>query len=217
MFGKSLGARRADVVRVQHFQRIGAGIAHEGTDVYNDERGDGQDAVQQHVPDIGEPGIAGAGIHHADGGDPPQLVHEHLDEEVRQKEGGQGNADHRKDRNAVIERAVLVRGGQNSQRNGDEELQDHRHQRDAEGNPHIVADDFRHGTLEFKRHTQIEPEQISKPGEIARNNSPERIVQKAVFFLDGVDVRLRHAPLRELRGKLVVYIVGRQQPHQYID
>ena len=88
-------------------------------------------------------------------GEPPELMREKPNEQRAQEERRQRNTDHGKHRNGVIDHAVLARGGFDAERNGDEELENGRNERDHKRNPHVLRDNLPDGLLVFERHAQI--------------------------------------------------------------
>ena len=87
--------------------------------------------------------------------EPTQIDGEQLDGKPREEEGRQRNAEQRKHRSRVIDRAVLIDRRPNAERNGDEELEDGRNERDHKRNPHVLRDNLPDGLLVFERHAQI--------------------------------------------------------------
>ena len=110
-----------------------------------------------------------------------------------------------------------MRRAHNAERDGNQKLQHHSHKRDPERDPHVFADHFGNGQLEFERHTEISSQRVSQPLKIPFDNSAERVVGKAVQFLDVKNLFFRNLLLRQFIREFQIDIVVGQAPHKPVN
>ena len=134
--GKALGARGSDIVRVQDFQHVGAGVAHERADADDDQRKDRQEEVLAHVEDL--PGAGQIVVVSSDQTvevEPAELDREEQLQQRCEEEGRKGNAGQRHDCDDVVGAAVLFSRRDDAERDRDDQLEEEGDGSHVEGDP----------------------------------------------------------------------------------
>ena len=118
---------------------------------------------------------------------PTEIHRKDTDDQCRQEEGRQADAGHGEHRHAVIHEAVLMRCRLDAKRNGDQELQKSRYKRDGKGNAHVLEDDVLDRLLVLEGHTEVAPDDIEQPAEVAAEDSARLIPEasQTVLCRDG--------------------------------
>ena len=132
---QALGPGGADIVGVEHFQHVGAGVAHQRAHGDDDQGDDGQHQMVGDVPELApavHQGVVAAD--HAGHVEPAQLHREHQLQDGGEKEGGQGDAHQGAGGDRVVGAGVLLGGGHDAQGDGNDQLE---HQGDG---PHDEGD-----------------------------------------------------------------------------
>ena len=171
MLRQALGAGGADVVRVQHFQHIRAGVAHIAADGDDDQRCDGQHQMVGLIAEL-PPGVQ-LGIVTADEAvqiEPAELDREQQLEQRSKEEGGQRNTDQRRSRDDVVRAAVLLGSSQHAEGHGDHDGQ---HKGDA-AHDDRQADDLGKllggGHVPLPAVAEVADDGLAQPGEEAGDN-----------------------------------------------
>ena len=216
LFREPLRARRAYVIRIQHFQRIRAGMAHQSAQRYQNDRHHRQYEMPQDVQHALYPHdlLVGRDPLHRE---PSQILPQEFDQQRSQKEGRERNTDDRKDGDAVIERAVLAGRGLDAQRHRYEILQNERQNGNPEGDPHRLRNDGVDRRLILEGHAEVPLKDVPQPLEVPLDDTEKRIVVQPVNGLHLVDEFLRDDALIQLRFVLLVDVVGRQTADQQIN
>ena len=145
-FGKPLGTRGADVVRIEHLKHIGTRVTHQGTDADNDQCDDRQNQMVRFIQEL--PPCAELVVVAPDKAKqvkPAQLDREYKLEQGGKEEGRQRDTGKRQDGNCVVRPAVLLGSGNNAERDGNKHLKQKRNAAHGKRQPDTVIEFFKNG------------------------------------------------------------------------
>ena len=174
LFPQALGARGLDIVHAQHVDHLGADIAGDAADARDGHDDDGQRHVPQRIQHIGGAGAGEAGAADAADREDRDFDRKGEDEQQRDDKAGQAVAHNRDDLHKLIKEGVLVHGGGNAQRDGDDKHDDHGQRVEHQGVHHRRADDLDDLLLVLGRVAKVAGQHVADPDQVLHH---ERLVQ----------------------------------------
>ena len=216
LLGKALGTRGTDVIRVQHLQHIGTGIAHQGTDADDHQRDDGQHQMVRLIHKLSPRAeLVVVTAHQSEQVEPAELDGEDQLQQRGEEERRQRDTCQRNDRNGIVGAAVLLRCGDDAQRHRNDDLKEERNGAHHEGQPNAVVELLKHGNGVEPAFAELTADGGTQPGEITGNDVLIHVVHG--FELGHPFLKALGTGLLRLLTCHILNVRSGQATHQCVD